>query len=223
MAEVRGWFGRDAPALSEAACERLAALVQRLATPRHLLQPTPAYAAYASRGWPTDPEPIPDDMLWDAKAVSNAVRLLRDIVPKLRAWEAMLATPETRADLAAVERLDQALADALPHLERAWGRCLPDHRKQPPAWERAALVIAGAFETALRQAGKKPGRGPTTIVWKAVWRALTRLDCELPLQLPTAVTTVFEHIDRMRDKAGELSKRTCARWTRPSPPRCGGG
>jgi hypothetical protein len=69
-----------------------------------------------------------------------------------------------------------------------------------------ALAIAGAFETALRQAGKKPGRGPTTIVWRAIWLALARLNRELPLQLPAAVTTVFEHVDRMRDRAGELSK-----------------
>lgn len=192
-AEVRSWFGRDAPALSAAACERLAGLMQRLATPRHLLQPTPAYAAYVA-DWSERLDPIPNEMLWDAKAVLNAVRLLRDIVPKLRKWDDLLGTPDTRVALDAMERVDRALADALPHLECAWGRCLPDHRKSPKRWHTLAVVIAGAFEAELRRAGRKTGIGERAVFWKAVTKALSRVGHEVP------TATVFQHVDRFRKR-----------------------
>jgi hypothetical protein len=116
-------------------------------------------------------------------------------------WDDRLASPETREAHAAADRLDEALVEVLPYLERAWGRCMPDHRKKPKAWHAPAIVIAGAFEAELRRAGRKIGRGPKAVFWNAVANALARVGHT------HETATIFQHVDRLRKRLDSESPR----------------
>ena len=107
----------------------------------------------------------------------------------------MLGTPDTQsAALDAMERVDRALADALPTWSvHGGGACLTT-ASQPTRWDTAALVIAGAFEAELRRAGRKTGIGERAVFWKAVTKALSRVGHEVP------TATVFQHVDRFRKR-----------------------